>query len=424
MRERADVVVIGAGPAGIAAACGAAPVRRVVMLDGAPGTGGQIWRHRTRATLGRTARRWLARLDRSGVEFRGGVSVTEVGRGRIGWTSRRGHGVIDAETIVLATGAREHYLPFPGWTLPGVMGVGGLQAFIKNGMSVSGLRIVLAGSGPLLLPVAAACVEAGAEVVCIVEQAPARQLVRFGAGLWRHPWKIVEAARYRLQSLNVPLYTGSWVQQVTSSAGQLVVERAASGDVERIRCDILAAGFGLVPNTELAQLAGCAVEDGRVRVNERQETSVPGILAAGETTGIAGADAALVEGRIAGSMAAGRAASEELPLARRAGQQQFAAALQRDFALRRELLSLASPETIICRCEDVRRSALDASWDARHAKLMTRAGMGPCQGRVCAPAMAALFGWDFPAVRLPALPASVAALCDHCATITHVEAGA
>jgi NADPH-dependent 2,4-dienoyl-CoA reductase/sulfur reductase-like enzyme len=418
------MVVIGAGPAGIASACVASPVRRVVILDGAPGTGGQIWRHRSRAMLGGTARRWLSRLDRSGAEFRGSVSVTAVERGRVAWASRDRHGVIDAETIVLATGARERYLPFPGWTLPGVMGIGGLQAFIKNGVSVSGLRIVLAGSGPLLLPVAAACVEAGAELVCIMEQAPARQLARFGAGLWRHPAKILEALRYRLQSLNVPFYTGSWVQQVTSSAGQLVVECAASGEVERIRCDILATGFGLVPNTELAQLAGCAVEDGHIRVNERQETTVAGILAAGETTGIAGADAALVEGRIAGAMAAGQAASEELPLAQRAGQQQFAAALQRDFMLRAELLSLALPDTIVCRCEDVRRSALDPGWNVRHAKLMTRAGMGPCQGRVCGPAMAALFGWDIPAVRVPALPASVAALCDHCATLTHVEAGA
>jgi NADPH-dependent 2,4-dienoyl-CoA reductase/sulfur reductase-like enzyme len=416
------MVVIGAGPAGIAAACVAAPARHVVLIDGAQGVGGQIWRHRTRGTLGGTARQWLARLDRSGAEFRGGVSVTEVERGAVAWTSRDRHGVIDADTIVLATGARERYLPFPGWTLPGVMGIGGLQAFIKNGMSVSGLRIVLAGSGPLLLPVAAACVDAGAELLCIVEQASAGQLVRFGAGLWRHPSKLVEALRYRLRSLNVPFHTGSWVRRVTSAAGKLVVERASAGEVERLRCDILATGFGLVPNTELAQLAGCAVEDGRIRVNERQETTVAGILAAGETTGIAGADAALIEGRIAGGMAAGRAASDELPLARRVAQQQFAAALQRDFALRPDLLSLADPGTIICRCEDVRRSALDAAWDARHAKLMTRAGMGPCQGRVCGPAMAALFGWDVPAVRVPALPASVAALCDHCATLSHVEA--
>ena len=422
MRERADMVVIGSGPAGIASACAAAPVRRVVLLDGAPGTGGQIWRHRTRATLGRRAQSWLSRLDRSGAQFRGGVSVTEIERGRVAWASRSGHGVIDAETIVLATGARERYLPFPGWTLPGVMGIGGLQAFIKNGMPVSGLRVVLAGSGPLLLPVAASCVDAGAELLCIVEQASVRHLARFGAGLWRHPSKAIEALRYRLQSLNVPFHTGSWVRQVTSSAGQLVVERAAGGDVERIRCDILATGFGLVPNTELAQLAGCAVEEGRIRVNERQETSVPGILAAGETTGIAGAEAALTEGRIAGSMAAGHASSDELPLARRAGQQQFAEALQRDFALRPELLTLAHPDTIVCRCEDVRRSALDATWDARHAKLMSRAGMGPCQGRVCGPAMAALFGWEVPAVRVPALPATVATLCDHCATLSHVEA--
>jgi NADPH-dependent 2,4-dienoyl-CoA reductase/sulfur reductase-like enzyme len=422
MHERADVVVSGAGPAGIAAACIASAARRVLLLDSAAQPGGQIWRHRTRATLNRTARRWLAHLDRSGTEFRGGVSVTAIERGTVAWTAQGAHGVISAETIVLATGARERYLPFPGWTLPGVMGVGGLQACIKNGMSVRGLRIVLAGSGPLLLPVAATCVGAGAELVCIVEQATAPRLARFGAGLWRHPAKLVDALRYRLQSLNVAFHTGSWVQSVAASPAGLLVDRAVPGEVERIRCDLLATGFGLVPNTELAQLAGCVVEQGRIRVNERQETTVPGILAAGETTGVAGADAALVEGRIAGGMAAGRAADHELPLARRAGHQRFAAALERYFALRPEVIALADPDTIVCRCEDVRRSALDASWDARHAKLMTRVGMGPCQGRVCGPAMEALFGWETPAVRTPAFPASVAALCDHCTTISPVEA--
>jgi NADPH-dependent 2,4-dienoyl-CoA reductase/sulfur reductase-like enzyme len=284
------------------------------------------------------------------------------------------------------------------------------------------LRIVLAGSGPLLLPVAAACVEAGAEVLCIMEQAPATRLARFGAGLWRHPSKIIDAVRYRLQSLNVSLHAGSWVQRVTPSGEGLIVERVSSDGVDRITCDLLATGFGLVPNTELAQLAGCELEQGRIRVNERQESTIAGILAAGETTGIGGVDASIVEGRIAGAMASGRADSSELPLAGRARQQRFAAALQRDFALRPELLALPDPETVICRCEDVPRAAFDARWDARHAKLMTRAGMGPCQGRVCGPALEALFGWEPGAVRVPAWPASVAALRDQCATITHLGA--
>lgn len=421
MREDADVVIIGAGPAGIAAACAAAPARRVLMLDGAQGPGGQIWRHRRRATLNRTAQRWLSRLDSSGSEFRGGVSVTEAERGRVAWAAGGRHGVIATETIILATGARERYMPFPGWTLPGVMGIGGLQAFIKNGMPVGGLRIILAGSGPLLLPVAAACVDAGADLLCVLEQAPAARLAHFGIGLWRHPSKIIEAMQYRLQSLHVRFRTGSWVQRVSPSGHGLVAEVVTPQGVELVRCDLLATGFGLVPNSELAELAGCEVAHGRVRVNERQETSVTGILAAGETTGIAGADAALIEGEIAGQMAAGHAATHELPLRTRARQQRFAADLERDFALRPELRGLASGDTIVCRCEDVRRSALDATWDARHAKLMTRAGMGPCQGRVCGPAMQALFGWDPGVVRPPALPVSVAALLDHCTTPANLE---
>ncbi len=417
----ADVVVVGAGPAGIAAACTAAAGRRVLLLDSGSRPGGQIWRHRTPEALSLTAQRWLRRLDERGVRFQGGVTITDVERGRVACTSRHGGDELRAETVVLATGARERYLPFPGWTLPGVVGIGGLQALIKSGAPVRGLRIVLAGSGPLLLPVAAACVDAGADLVCCAEQASGRQLACFAARLWREPRKLLDAMTYRLRFGGAAFHTSSWVRRVERTSNGLAVELVTPSGVERIACDLLGTGFGLVPSTELASLAGCAVTNGRILVNERQETTVPGILAAGESTGIGGADAALVEGRIAGAMAAGRGVTEELPLAKLARHRRFAAALERDFALRAELLGLADRDTIVCRCEDVSLGALDPAWGSRQAKLMTRAGMGLCQGRVCGPALESLYGWEGDSRRMPAFPAPLGAVLGHCRTTDTTE---
>jgi NADPH-dependent 2,4-dienoyl-CoA reductase/sulfur reductase-like enzyme len=390
MRERADVVIVGGGPAGIAAACAAAATRRVIVLDAAPRPGGQIWRHRDRAMLGRAAARWLDRFERSGARFIGGACVSLAGPGRVAATTRQGDLIVEAEAIVLATGARERYLPFPGWTEPGVMGVGGIQALVKSGMPVAGRRIVLAGSGPLLLPVAATCA----------------------------PAKITEAIAFRLRSLPTAFRMGTWVSRVRRLGTGLEVELASRQGSERLRCDLVGVGYGLVASTELAELAGCALQHGRIRVTDRQETSVRGILAAGETTGVAGAAAALVEGRIAGAMAAGAASDEALPLRARDDGRRFAGRLERDFAPRAELRALADHETIVCRCEDVRYGALDPAWGARHAKLMTRAGMGRCQGRVCGPALETLFGWEPDHRRIPAFPVSLSALRQQCEAFT------
>ncbi len=155
----ADVIVIGAGPAGMAAAVHAAEAgRRVVVYDTARRPGGQIWRHRDRRTLPRLAREWLDRFDRSGAAYVPSTEIVDV-------EALRGR------TVVLATGARERYLPFPGWTLPGVVGIGGAQALLKNGADFSGQRVVIAGSGPLMLTVAAALAQAGARLVVVAEQA-------------------------------------------------------------------------------------------------------------------------------------------------------------------------------------------------------------------------------------------------------------
>jgi NADPH-dependent 2,4-dienoyl-CoA reductase/sulfur reductase-like enzyme len=311
---------------------------------------------------------------------------------------------VEAARVVLATGARERFLPFPGWTLPGVVGVGGAQALLKAGSDVAGKRAVVAGTGPLLLPVAASLARAGARVALVAEQAGRAAVTRFAATLWRRPGLLLQAARYRAAFAGTPYATGTWV---TNVEGDRRVQRVTVTDGRGARtldCDLLCVGYGLVPSTELARLAGCAVAGGAVVVDARQETSVPGIHCAGEPTGIGGAELAVVEGRIAGLAAAGRDDEAAALRPARDRLRAAAAAMERAFAPRAELRATCTADTIVCRCEDVPLGALDPSWTPRQAKLYTRAGMGPCQGRVCGAALDFLLGWPADTVRPPVEP--------------------
>jgi NADPH-dependent 2,4-dienoyl-CoA reductase/sulfur reductase-like enzyme len=182
------------------------------------------------------------------------------------------------------------------------------------------------------------------------------------------------------------------------------VVMSVKGTQQRISCDYLACGFHLVPNTELAALVGCRLEGGFVQVDELQTTSVPNIFCAGEPAGIGGVDLALVEGQIAGLAASGHGAAAEKLRRQRAKLQSFARSLEKTFQLRPELKRLAAPETIVCRCEDVTLSQLQPHGSWRAAKLQSRCGMGPCQGRICGPATQFLLGWTPDSVRPPVLP--------------------
>jgi len=177
----------------------------------------------------------------------------------------------------------------------------------------------------------------------------------------------------------------------------------------------MACGFHLVPNTELSALLGCRIIDGVVQVDENQQTSIESIYCAGEPTGIAGVDAALLQGEIAGLAASGMAQKAIRLHGRRSSEAEFGRAMSQAFALRPELFSLAKPDTITCRCEDVRFGQLNAlaasQADWTYAKLQTRCGMGSCQGRVCGPALEAIFGWRNNSVRSPLFPIPVAAMC-------------
>jgi D-hydroxyproline dehydrogenase subunit alpha len=407
----ADVAVVGGGPAGIAAACRAAEAgARVVLLDEGAAPGGQIWRHRPgRPAAG--AGRWLARLERSGARVLAGTAVFDATPEVALAADAAGSALsVRAGRLVVATGARERFLPFPGWTLPNVIGVGAAQALLKGGASFRGRRLVVAGSGPLLLPVAALLARDGARLAAVAEQAEPAAVRRFAAGLWRFPAKIVQAAVYRLAFSRTRYRLGVWV---ASAAGDDRVREAVLTDGRRswsVACEVLCAAYGLVPNLELPRLLGCAVEGGAVRVDGRQETSVPGVFAAGEPTGVGGVDLALLEGEIAGLAAAGSAEADPRLSRRRARLRRFAQALERAFPPRPELAARVQAGTIVCRCEDVRFGSLSATWTPRQAKLYTRVGMGPCQGRVCGPVLELLFGWAGDSVRPPLKPTAVATL--------------
>jgi D-hydroxyproline dehydrogenase subunit alpha len=405
----AEVVVVGGGPAGIAAAVHAAEAgAHTLLLDEQARPGGQIWRGEAPPA----AREWLLRLARSGATVLAGATVVDAPGPSELLVERNGLPVrVAFERLVLGTGARELLLPFPGWTLPGVVGGGGAQALLKAGARFEGLRVVVAGSGPLLLAVAAALRRAGARIVGIAEQAPFSRLAAFGAGLWRQPRRIAEGLGYAATLRGVPYRAGTWVREALGDEGVERVILAGAGVGRQWECDILACGYGLVPNLGLPRLLGCEATAEGVVVDASQRTSRNDVFATGELCGIAGVAHALATGAIAGLAAAGRGTPRTL-VTRRARETGFAACLARAFALRDELLSLARPDTIVCRCEDVPLARLAAAASLREAKLHTRAGMGACQGRVCGAALGFLRGFAPDSVRSPLAPVPVAVLAE------------
>jgi len=414
-----DVVVIGGGPAGLNAARAAARAgATVALVDDNPRAGGQIWRqgpahapqpplHALLAALQAEQRfthwpstRVIAPLGTHGLLLEsaahGGVSVS-YGR------------------LILATGARERLLPFAGWTLPGVTGAGALQALIKGGTSVRDERIVIAGSGPLLIAALATARAAGARVIAVVEQAPAAEVARFGASLLREPAKLRQAIALTRGFAGLRYWTGSIVRQAHGDDRvRRVTIRRGERDVT-LDCDRIACGYGLVPNLTLAQALGCAISDaGEIVVDDEQRTSLEHVYAAGECTGVGGAELACVEGEIAGMAASGAATTQRAAwpalLAQRARWRRFGARVATSFALGDAARTPPADATLLCRCEDVSVGDVRHCADWRDAKLQTRCGMGPCQGRICGAAANVYFGWPAAAPRPPFNPAQIGTL--------------
>ena len=416
---RFDVAVVGAGPAGISAALAAADSGRTIgLIDDNPAAGGQIWRAAYNSARLSASSIWFDRLNKSAVQIVRGARVFHAAAGELAAESDDSVIQISYGKLILTTGARELFLPFPGWTLPNVMGAGGLQALIKSGLDISGKRIVIAGTGPLLLAVAAYAGKCGAKVIGICEQTTRSRMARFGLNMMLIPGKAAETLRFAYELRGIPHGTDCWPVAAFGNRRVETVRISRHGQITEIECDYLACGFHLIPNVELPRMCGCGLRDNFVAVDEYQQTSVPGIFCAGEPTGIGGVDLALVEGEIAGYAATNWEDRAKHLFAKRARFQKVVRILQDAFPLRPELKNLARPDTLVCRCEDVPHERLceHASW--RAAKLHARCGMGPCQGRVCAPAAEFLFGWQIDSVRPPLFPvrcSSLTAMSPHSA---------
>ena len=390
-----------------AAECGV----RVGMVDDNATCGGQIWRRALDDAPNQEAKRWSEQLRFADVVTLYGTRVFDHPEA----------GVLLAEgaddlcelrykNLVLATGARERFLPFPGWTLPNVMGAGGLQAMVKSGLPIRGKRVVVSGTGPLLLAVAAYLRKQGAEIPIICEQASWGRLAKLGASLGRYSGKIAQALQLKKELADVPFAANSWPLATHGGPSLDSVTISRRGKTEVIPCDYLACGFHLVPNLELQLLLGCEIRGAYVQVDDVQQTSVQGIFCAGEPTGVGGVELAVVEGKIAGLAAVGDTARARKLFSERRKWRRFGRLLDRTFRLRPELKDLPSEETIVCRCEDVPYSRLREHKSWRAAKLQTRCGMGPCQGRVCGPATRFLFQWNPDSVRPPVFPVRVESL--------------
>lgn len=395
-----DLLIVGAGPAGMAAALAAAPSgMRIVVVDDNPAPGGQIWRDGPGVELPPLARQHREGLARHAhIEVLSGTRVVGLGdrahandapalileNAAHGWTQH-------STRLILCTGARELLLPFPGWTLPGVTGAGGLQALIKGGVDVRGQRIVVAGTGPLLLAAAATARKAGAQVLRVAEHTAWRDLAAFAAQLARWPGKALQA----IPLLHPGLRAHSHVLEALGSTQVEAVRLQRGSGTERLDCERLACGFGLVPNTHLGQMLGCALGARQgLQVDALMQTSVPGVHAAGECTGFGGSERALVQGAVAGHAAAGNARAAQALHAPLAHWNAFADALHRHFPVRAgALAALPRADTLVCRCEDVAHGALQPRSSWIDAKLHTRCGMGACQGRICGAAAQVLYGW-------------------------------
>jgi len=421
-----NVVVVGGGPAGLAAAKSAVDAgARVTIIDSSDQLGGQFWRHLPPERAGtdearlhhdwQTYQRLHRRLTASPhCEIRTRTQIWAIETTPDGVLLTGVQGAPDARTeapiqlhpdaLVLATGAHDRTLPFPGWTLPGVYTAGAAQAFAKAERVALGRRVLVAGAGPFLLPVTESLVKTGAKVVAVLEANRPRNLARW---LATAPWKLAgkagELTHYVGTHLRhrVPYRPG---RAVVAAHGDDRVEavtvarvdanwKPIPGTEKRYAVDAVCVSHGFTPRLELAVAAGCRLTADRfVRVDDAQQTTVRGVYAAGEITGIGGKDAALAEGAIAGHCAAGGDTTDAViqpAVRRRRTMGAFSRRLDAAHGIRPGWTGWLTDDTILCRCEEsrvgtVRRTvAATGSVSLRSTKLTTRVGLGICQARIC-----------------------------------------
>jgi NADPH-dependent 2,4-dienoyl-CoA reductase/sulfur reductase-like enzyme len=433
--SRVPLIVLGAGPAGVAAARAATDAHvPVVLVDLAARPGGQYHRREpvafTAATPGALQPGWRDWADQL-TRLRTSPRLTHLSSTSVWATSRRTDGTIvlatdhpelpelEADAIVVATGAHERVLPFPGWDLPGVLTVGGAQALLKGQGMRPGHHVVVSGAGPLLLPVAAALAQVGTDIVALADAGDTRSWLR---GALQQGPRAIPLAKLREGAAYLATLTRHGVRlrartAAVRAAGDGRVEEVTlarldadwsivAGSERTVAADALATSHGFVPDLSVALALGCRLDTRSaspvVDVDAWQATSVTNVWAAGELTGIGGADVAAHEGRIAGLSAArllgGRVEEDALAraVACRVRDEPFVRALAHVLDLPDGWTSWMRPDTVVCRCEDVTLATVDAAIaqrgarDLRSVKLTTRCGMGYCQGRMCASTVAGI----------------------------------
>lgn len=425
-----QVVIVGAGPAGLAAAEHALRAgARVTVLDQAEAPGGQYYRTLPEAYTARHPER----LHHGWAEFARRRRLLEhprcqwwpestvwaldraenrvhVLRGQADGSGRR-RSSLEPDALILATGAHDRTLPFPGWELPGVYTAGAAQALAKGERVAIGGRVLVAGAGPFLLPVAESLLGVGAEVVAVLEANPFATVRKgWSARPWElaaHAGKSAELARYAatLARHRVPYRFAHAVIEARGAdrVREVVTARVRAdwsivpGTERTYEVDAVCVGHGFVPQPELAVAAGCVLDGGFVRVDTEQRTTVDGVFAAGEITGIGGAVTAAAEGAVAGCAAAGGDPGRSL-IRERDRARAFAGRLAAAHPIGAAWRGWLAEDTIVCRCEEttygeLTRAAGDPACPGSHAlKLGTRAGLGPCQGRMCGPTVSELSG--------------------------------
>ncbi|KRW96654.1 NAD(P)/FAD-dependent oxidoreductase [Paracoccus sp. MKU1] len=440
--DSCDILVIGAGPAGMEAALAAsAGGARVIVVERAPWPGGNIFRHhglvrssgagRARRPGDALKRRFLA----SGCDIRLGCSVISAAADRsVVVAGPSGLQRIRARAVILACGASERIIPFPGWTSPGVIGLAALTNMMKADDAVPAGRIVLSGMGPLLYSAAWKAHGLGADIAAIVDPLPLGDWLAALPRMLARPGLLSTGAYWmmRLRLAEIPILRHSHIREIRDQDDRKIVVVSQAGEAERmIPADFVCAGHGLRPNTEVTRLIGAeheflAARGGLVPVlTEDSETTVPGYFVAGDSGGIAGAESALRHGAQLGRHVAALL-GKPAPVSRVSAiwsacrmrmASSFGRAMAGLAAPREELYDMIGDDTVICRCEEVTRAEYCHELVNPHAaKMRTRCGMGPCQGRYCGDTAAFLLARhrDLPMAqaerwtpRLPIFPTSI-----------------
>lgn len=433
-----EVLVVGAGPAGLAATVELAEAgRSVTVLDAGAQPGGQYWRHPDEDLdldgpddgSYTTLRAVFDQHRRSGrIDYRPGLEVWWARHHTAGGFELHARPTVAgtgaaarmrADRLVVCTGAYDRQLPVPGWTLPGVMAAGGVQALLKGQRVLAGRRAVVAGTGPFLLPVATGLAAAGATVVAVCEANPlsgwGRSVGSFAA-IATAPGKVLDGGRYAalLGRHRIPYRTRTVVGEIRGDTAVTSVRldrvdatgRVVRTGVADLDVDLVALGWGFVPSVDLIVSLGAATRrdlDGSLvaEVDQGQRSTTAGLYVAGEACGVGGAVLSVTEGRLAA--AAIVADQDQVPVRVRRGlrstvrrQRAFAAVMHRAHPVPLDWPSWCHDDTVICRCEEVTvgqvREATEvlAAADPRAVKSFTRCGMGWCQGRICGAAVADL----------------------------------